>query len=95
MLNCGTRHAHALETVKTFVEQVKKSERTPLLTCLLEGPSGSGKTALAASIGIDSGFPFIKIVSAENMIGLQESTKCAMISKVTSTTFKSEMRNFC
>ncbi len=34
-------------------------------------------------------------VSAENMIGLQESTKCAMISKVTSTTFKSEMRNFC
>jgi vesicle-fusing ATPase len=40
MLNCGTRHAHALETVKTFVEQVKKSERTPLLTCLLEGPSG-------------------------------------------------------
>jgi vesicle-fusing ATPase len=73
---------------------VKKSKRTPLLTCLLEGPSGSGKTALAASIGIDSGFPFIKIVSAENMIGLQESTKCAMITKVTSTTFKSRDEKF-
>ncbi|CAM6048387.1 unnamed protein product [Sphagnum compactum] len=91
MLNCGTRHAHVLETVKTFVEQVKKSERTPLLTCLLEGPSGSGKTALAASIGIDSGFPFIKIVSAENMIGLQESTKCAMITKVFEDAYKSPL----
>ncbi|CAK9237969.1 unnamed protein product [Sphagnum troendelagicum] len=38
-----------------------QSERTPLLTCLLEGPGGSGKTALAATIGIESGFPFIKI----------------------------------
>ncbi|KAH9561668.1 hypothetical protein CY35_05G034500 [Sphagnum magellanicum] len=91
MLNCGTRHAHALQTVKNFVEQVKKSEKTPLLTCLLEGPSGSGKTALAASIGIDSGFPFIKIVSAENMIGLQESTKCAMITKVFEDAYKSPL----
>ncbi|CAK9224078.1 unnamed protein product [Sphagnum troendelagicum] len=38
-----------------------QSERTPLLTCLLEGPGGSGKTTLAATIGIESGFPFIKI----------------------------------
>jgi len=33
-------------------------------------------------------------VSAENMIGLQESTKCAMITKVTSTTFKSRDEKF-
>lgn len=41
MLDCGDSHAHILRTAKTFVEQVKKSERTPLLTCLLEGPSGT------------------------------------------------------
>jgi hypothetical protein len=73
-----------------------QSERTPLLTCLLEGPGGSGKTALAATIGIESGFPFIKIVSAENMIGLQESTKCGMITKVAAVTLSAfEMRTFC
>jgi hypothetical protein len=33
-------------------------------------------------------------VSAENMIGLQESTKCALITKVTSTTFKSRDEKF-
>jgi vesicle-fusing ATPase len=91
MLDCGDSHAHILRTAKTFVEQVKKSERTPLLTCLLEGPSGTGKTALAATIAIESDFPFIKIVSAENMIGLQESTKCAMISKVFEDAYKSPL----
>ncbi|KAH9561654.1 hypothetical protein CY35_05G033700 [Sphagnum magellanicum] len=89
MLDCGERHAHVLATVKTFVEKLKESERIPLLTCLLEGPHGSGKTALAAMIGIDSGFPFVKIVSAENMIGLPESRKCALITKVFDDAYKS------
>ncbi len=40
ILDCGERHAHALATVKTFVEQLKESGRTTLLTCLLEGPHG-------------------------------------------------------
>lgn len=81
---------------------------------------GSGKTALAATAGIDSDFPFVKIVSsfllfcmtlalcnlechfiflflnfifligqisAESMIGLHESTKCAQIVKVSERQF--------
>ncbi|CAM6026102.1 unnamed protein product [Sphagnum balticum] len=87
ILDCGERHAHALATVKTF--QLKESGRTTLLTCLLEGPHGSGKTALAATIGIDSGFPFVKIVSAGNMIGLLEYRKCALITKVFDDAYKS------
>ncbi|KAL1201789.1 Vesicle-fusing ATPase [Cardamine amara subsp. amara] len=72
-----------------LVEQVKVSERSPPVTCLLHGPSGSGKTALAATIGIDSDFPYIKIVSAEAMNGLQESKKCAHITKVFEDAYKS------
>jgi hypothetical protein len=35
-------------------------------------------------------------VSAENMIGLQESTKCGMITKVAAATLSAfEMRTFC
>lgn len=41
--------------------QVRNSAKTPLLTALLEGPAGTGKTALAASMGIDSDFPFVKV----------------------------------
>lgn len=46
-----------------LAEQVKVSRGSPLVTVLLEGPSGSGKTAMAASVGIGSDFPYVKIVS--------------------------------
>uniref|UniRef100_A0A6N2KUQ6 Vesicle-fusing ATPase n=1 Tax=Salix viminalis TaxID=40686 RepID=A0A6N2KUQ6_SALVM len=82
MVDCGDRHKHIYQRAMLLVEQVKVSKGSPMVTCLLEGPSGSGKTALAATVGIDSDFPYVKIISAETMIGLQESTKCARIVKV-------------
>ncbi|KAL3740111.1 hypothetical protein ACJRO7_021400 [Eucalyptus globulus] len=91
MVSCGDRHKHILETAMLLVGQVKVSKGSPLVTCLLEGPSGSGKTALAATVGIDSGFPFVKFVSAETMIGLHESTKCAQIVKVFEDAYKSPL----
>jgi len=42
---------------------------------LLEGENGSGKTALAAKIAIDSGFPFVKMISPENYIGFTDFAK--------------------
>jgi hypothetical protein len=52
MLDCGERHAHVLATVKTFAQKLKKSERTPLLTCLLEGPSGRYMLFLDAALSL-------------------------------------------
>lgn len=49
----------------------------------MEGVSGSGKTALAVQIAKESSFPFVKVISPENMIGYHESAKCQMIKKVT------------
>ncbi|GAV67671.1 AAA domain-containing protein/CDC48_N domain-containing protein/CDC48_2 domain-containing protein [Cephalotus follicularis] len=91
MVDCGDRHKHIYQRAMLLVEQVKVSKGSPLVTCLLEGPSGSGKTALAATVGIDSDFPYVKIVSAETMIGLHESTKCAQIVKVFEDAYKSPL----
>ncbi|KAF5729081.1 vesicle-fusing ATPase [Tripterygium wilfordii] len=91
MVDCGDRHKHIYQRSMLLVEQVKLSKGSPLVTCLLEGPSGSGKTALAATVGIDSDFPYVKIVSAETMIGLHESTKCAQIVKVFEDAYKSPL----
>ncbi|CAH9087192.1 unnamed protein product [Cuscuta europaea] len=88
---CGVRHDHIYRKVMLLAEQVKVSERSPLVTCLLEGPGGSGKTAMAATIGIDSDFPYVKIISAETMIGLSESSKCAKIAKVFEDAYKSPL----
>jgi len=61
---------------------VRSSEHTPLLTALLEGPAGAGKTALAATLGLESAFPFVKVVSADSMVGFSEPAKAAQIAKV-------------
>ncbi|KAK3229212.1 hypothetical protein Dsin_001093 [Dipteronia sinensis] len=91
MADCGDRNKHIYQRAMLLVEQVKVSKGSPLVTCLLEGPSGSGKTALAATAGIDSDFPYVKIISAETMIGLHESTKCAQIVKVFEDAYKSPL----
>ncbi|KAG5023338.1 Vesicle-fusing ATPase [Glycine max] len=91
MVECGDRHKHIYQRAMLLVEQVKVSKGSPLVTCLLEGSRGSGKTALSATVGIDSDFPYVKIVSAESMIGLHESTKCAQIIKVFEDAYKSPL----
>nr|CAD1824139.1 unnamed protein product [Ananas comosus var. bracteatus] len=91
IVDCGERHKHIYQRAMLLVEQVKVSKGSPLLTCLLEGPAGSGKTAMAATVGIDSDFPYVKIISAETMIGLSESSKNAQIVKVFEDAYKSQL----
>ncbi|KAG4302358.1 hypothetical protein PCANB_001375 [Pneumocystis canis] len=76
---------------RLFVEQVRKSERTPLISILLHGPPGSGKTALAATIALASEFPFIKLISPESMIGFSENTKVLTLSKIFNDSYKSPL----
>ncbi|KAG0270759.1 transport between ER and Golgi ATPase protein [Linnemannia exigua] len=71
------------------VEQVKHSERTPLVSLLLHGPPGAGKTALAATMAMESQFPFIKLISPETMIGMNELQKVNAIHRVFQDSYKS------
>ncbi|CAI7612798.1 unnamed protein product [Penicillium discolor] len=72
-----------------FVKQVGVAESTPLFSVLLHGPPSSGKTALAARIAIDSGFPFIKLISPEDMVGFSETAKISHISRIFDSAYKS------
>jgi vesicle-fusing ATPase len=74
-----------------LVNQSRCSARTPLLTVLLEGPAGTGKTALAAKICQDSGFPLIRYLSADSMIGFSEGQKCSVIQKAFVDAYKSSL----
>jgi len=57
----------------------------------LVGPAASGKTALAATIALASDFPFIKLVSPENMVGFREDQKVAYLNKVFTDSYKSPL----
>ncbi len=43
----GLWSVHGFHSLTSARLQVKDSENTPLITCLLEGPAGSGKTGEA------------------------------------------------
>ncbi|KAM3411827.1 hypothetical protein ACQJBY_003477 [Aegilops geniculata] len=62
IVDCGEAHQHIFQRAMLLVEQVKVSRGSPLVTCLLQGSAGSGKSALAATVGIDSDFAYVKIV---------------------------------
>jgi vesicle-fusing ATPase len=83
--------AEVLTEGKLYVEQVRKPDSTPLFSVLLHGPAGSGKTALAAKIAMDSEYPFIKLISPEDMIGFNEPAKIAHMTKIFMDAYKSPM----
>ena len=64
-----------------LVEQTRVSSKTPLMTVLLEGRVATGKTALAAYTAAHAEFPFVRVLSADAMIGYSESAKCQHIQK--------------
>jgi len=74
-----------------FVEQVKNSSHTPLVSVLLHGSPGSGKTALAATIAMNSDYPFIKLITPENMVGYSEMSKMNEINKIFNDSYKSPL----
>ena len=88
MVDYGTRYQHLLSSCRTLVRQVQTSETTPLITALLEGSQGTGKTALAATVAIESGFPFVNVVSSEAMVGFSEAAKCQQIAKIFDDAYK-------
>ena len=65
-----------------IVNQVRVSDRTPLMSILLSGPPGCGRTALAAHLASTCGFPFAKMITADQLIGYSERGKIDKIHKV-------------
>lgn len=79
-----------LEEGELFVKQVREPDSTTqLFSVLLHGPPGSGKTALSAKIAIQSGFPFVKLISPEDMVGFSEFSKVQHLNKVFMDAYKS------
>lgn len=79
-----------LDEARLFINQVRKGS-TPVLSVALHGPRGSGKTALAAKMSMDSQFPFIRLVSPEDMVGFSDMQKIQQLERVFRDAYKSAL----
>ena len=87
----GVTFDKLMHTGNLFIQQVKNSSRTPLVSVLLDGPIGSGKTAVAATLALRGEFPFVKLVSPDKMVGYNETAKCQLINTAFEDAYKSQV----
>jgi len=88
LIDWGAPYARILETCRTLRNQVQFSDRTPLMSVLLEGVPNCGKTAIIAKLAVESKIPYIRIVSPETLLGYDERQKCDNIQKVFEDAYK-------
>ncbi len=72
-----------------LIQQAASQDGPGLVSIMLEGAPNAGKTALAAQLATNSGFPFVKICSPEDMVGFTESGKCNTIRKIFEDAYRS------
>eukprot|EP00736_Rhodelphis_marinus_P000917 Rmarinus@m.14696 len=64
-LDRGSEATALMHRLRLTVDQVRTS--TPLMSLLLQGGPGSGKTSVAVKTAMDSEFPFVRIITAEDL----------------------------
>ena len=79
------------QTCSMLLQQLQNSSRTNLLSVVFEGPPGAGKTALAASMALQSTFPFARLISPASLLGVHENAKASHITRVFDDALRSEM----
>jgi vesicle-fusing ATPase len=91
IVNYGGGFKDIQRNIELAVNQVRTSEKTSLLSLMLEGDNMTGKTALAAHLAVTSGFPFVRMITADALIGMGEQAKCNHIHKVFMDSYKSPL----
>lgn len=77
------------ELVKESASDTNDKQNLSLVSVLLSGEPGSGKTALAAKIAFESGFPLVRILSPDKLIGMSEQSKSSYIADIFDQAYKS------
>jgi vesicle-fusing ATPase len=61
-----------IQQMMRVVGMVKEDPNKFSTSVLFHGPQGSGKTALAAHIAMQSGFPFVKMITPSDLVGYRD-----------------------
>ncbi|KAI6182666.1 Vesicle-fusing ATPase [Aphelenchoides bicaudatus] len=82
---------HDVKPGQLLTAQATNPDTSGFVQALLTGPLNSGKTCLAAKIAKESDFPFIKVITPEDMVGFSETAKCLAIKKIFEDSYRSPL----
>jgi vesicle-fusing ATPase len=91
IIHYGESFNTCFNIVSRLLNQVKKSENTPILSVVLEGHAYTGKTAIAAKLAHSSGFPYIRMVTPDMFIGMSSNEICNKLRTIFTDSYKSNL----
>lgn len=80
--NYGRSFESLMEESSLWLSQARTSDVTNIFTLLFEGKLGCGKSSIVSTLALKSGFPFVKLLNAEKLIGHNEIGKIGIIHKL-------------
>ncbi|EGG18292.1 N-ethylmaleimide-sensitive fusion protein [Cavenderia fasciculata] len=91
IINYGPTFEKIQLSGNSFIQQVKNSSRTPLVSVLLSGKPGCGKSSLASTLAQSSDFPYVRTISPDDLVGYTESAKTSKITKIFEDSYRSPL----
>ncbi|KAG8344649.1 putative vesicular fusion protein nsf [Trypanosoma vivax] len=90
IIKYGSEWAEVEKHCGLCIDQLRsEGKRISSLTVLLEGLPGCGKSAVAAHLADKAEFPYVRVISSENMVGYGEAQKVNIIRKAFDDAVKS------
>ena len=91
MHDFGARHQQLMRTATHFIQQIRNGESAGVrsLSLLFTGAPGTGCTALSAFLASSSNMPYIKILSAASLVGLDDAQRVRKLVEVFEGAYKS------
>ena len=77
--------------VGRLVNSQGEASVSDIASILLYGPDGSGKSALACDTARRYGFPFVRVISSDNFVGMSENQKVSAMVKIFEDAYKTRM----
>jgi vesicle-fusing ATPase len=74
-----------------FIQSLRQSNKLHAMSVLLEGVAGCGKSSVAAHMAMLSQFPYVKVLSADTLVGYGEVQKSNIFRKTFEDAYKSKL----
>lgn len=89
IIDCGKRFSKIMENGLKILGEVKEGSLKSA-SILLYGHSGSGTTTIAANLANEAKYPYIKMITADDLVGKSDHYKTNFIIKCFDDAYKSK-----